>query len=1110
MPLGSYKALALSLLLLAASSPLPARADATTSDSVPSPSDGGDSSGSRPDDRSLQGNVRVPVDRTGGCGGGRSCVPQQGGGAGPEGSASIIVKLDRTSPSGSRLVTQAMNFRPGVKVTSVIERYGLVVVEVPEQAAEKAAEKAFINGLEGVERVEDDDVLSVIPGLPEEAGEQVKDGKGGYVVDESGRRAQKIEGKWLRRRLIQDTPWGIIKVQADQSEMGPSKQDIMICVIDTGYDVNHEDLPGDPPVTGYSPYLEDDVESNEFWNVDGHGHGTHCAGTIGAFNNDLGVVGVIPEMTTDGGFPLFIGKGLTNSGSGSSSGVMRAVEACHNEANRLGRKAVISMSLGGGGYSGTYDDTYKYIYNTGNVLIVAAAGNDGNSAKGYPASYTGVMSVAATDSSDRKASFSQYNDQVEISGPGVGVKSTTPDNGYSTWSGTSMATPHVAGVAALVWSHNSNCTSAQIRAILSATAMYMSGQNSCDEQFGYGMVQAKAAIQLLQQGGCDAGSPNFLLTEDGFTGCKVGPTSAPTQPPTISCDVETSTLTLTLKTDSYGGDTGWELKDANDIVKYSASADSYGNLETYIHELDVCAHQCEQYTFTITDTWGDGICCQYGNGSYEIKNGEKLLAGGGEFSSEEIKQFTVVECSNDPDPTQEPTWTPTVSPLTSAPTGASYYLACGSPTGDCQGEVATAAPSETHEVRCCSDTEKTGWIKKDSCDVWGESDLPTCVDDANYAEAVQICADNDARLCTVAELLEGCTKGSGCMHDHDLIWSSDIEVPTLSPTPIPTTAPTSTGPPTQIGAVGETGRVSIDSHGKFVHFRYTYLDPVVVAFVNTRNGNDAVDVRVKDVTSRMCSIFLEEPPAFDGPHPYAESVSYIVMESGRHVLEGGVIVEAGRHFTDKVHRGGAGFDVGDQIAFDVPFSSTPAVLATLNTYNNGKFMTSLTTNVMTSSFEIAQEALETDSTVAGEEIGWMAFEPNADAELNFIAGYAAADGSFDGVGQSGLTIDISGAGFMELPDLVVNVYGENGVDGSYARGAGVFTNTTQTVYAEEDTKKDPEQNHNSEPFAWVGFSHESNLFEEGAAANACKMHGEECNRGFDCCSNECLGDGMCL
>ena len=115
------------------------------------------------------------------------------------------------------------------------------------------------------------------------------------------------------------------------------------------------------------------------------------------------------------------------------------------------------------------------------------------------------MSVAAVDSNEKRAYFSQYNSQVEIAGPGVSVRSTIPNNnGYANKSGTSMATPHVAGVAALVWSYFPECTNHQIRGALIKSARDK-GAPGCDTQYGHGIVDADAAFELLKNGGCDAG-----------------------------------------------------------------------------------------------------------------------------------------------------------------------------------------------------------------------------------------------------------------------------------------------------------------------------------------------------------------------------------------------------------------------------------------------------------------------------------------------------------------------------------------------------------------------------------------------------------------------------
>merc|ERR1712190_577151 len=238
-------------------------------------------------------------------------------------------------------------------------------------------------------------------------------------------------------------------------------------------------------------------------------HGTHCAGSIGAVgDNSKGVVGVISGSMSDK-FSFFIGKGLSDSGSGSTSGVMAAVQACVDNGSN-----VISMSLGGGGSSDTVNQQYYGHYKNDDVLIIAAAGNSGNSALSYPASYKSVMSVAAVDSNENKAVFSQYNEQTEISGPGVSVKSTvTGSSGstfsYASYSGTSMVTPHVAGVAGLLRMYFPACKAFQIRNAMIVTAKDK-GDAGCDVNYGHGIIQAKTAFEYLEANPCD---PNEAFKE---------------------------------------------------------------------------------------------------------------------------------------------------------------------------------------------------------------------------------------------------------------------------------------------------------------------------------------------------------------------------------------------------------------------------------------------------------------------------------------------------------------------------------------------------------------------------------------------------------------------
>ena len=301
-----------------------------------------------------------------------------------------------------------------------------------------------------------------------------------------------IEKDPKRYLLAESTPYGITMVEADQVAENTSSG-MTVCIMDTGYSLGHEDLPSGSNVSGD----DNDGNGNDTgnWYEDGHGHGTHVSGTIAALgNNGTGVVGVNPS----GSLNLHMVKVFNNSGSWAyGSDLVIAVDQC-----RAAGAQVISMSLGGSLSSNAEQAAFDDAAAAG-LLSIAAAGNDGNSSHSYPASYDAVMSVAAVDSSGNVASFSQFTDQVEIAAPGVSVNSTLPNNSYAAWSGTSMATPHVAGVAALVWGHYQSCTAAEIRQAINKSAEDR-GSTGRDNYYGHGIVKAKAMYDMLANG-CDVG-----------------------------------------------------------------------------------------------------------------------------------------------------------------------------------------------------------------------------------------------------------------------------------------------------------------------------------------------------------------------------------------------------------------------------------------------------------------------------------------------------------------------------------------------------------------------------------------------------------------------------
>ena len=417
---------------------------------------------------------------------------------------------------------------------------GSEVYVVDFYEGQEAAGNGYLQGLAAENKIR---ILEVLGSLgdaiiqaPESEVLQIRQQPYVKVVEEDGEMeimgwVDEVQPDSLRgrgRHLAEDTPYGINMVNAaDVPNLPSGKSWKKVCVVDTGYENSHPDLPTLDSDAGFSPY-----GTTQKWDVDGNGHGTHCAGTIGAIGDNN--VGVDSVMNTYGsGFEnFFIGKGLQNTGGGSWSGVISAMNKCEEKG-----ASVISMSLGGSSSSTSFRDAAKTLHEKG-VLLIAAAGNGASSRLSYPASYDHVMSVAAVSSNRMRASFSQYNNQVEISGPGVSVKSTYRGGTYRNLSGTSMATPHVAGVAGLVWSHFPDCKPMQIRYALSKTANHEdSNQPRCNTQYGHGVVDAKAAYDFLAANPCSSWPADFQDNTYVKTGCYVPandtpwPTPSPVAPP---------------------------------------------------------------------------------------------------------------------------------------------------------------------------------------------------------------------------------------------------------------------------------------------------------------------------------------------------------------------------------------------------------------------------------------------------------------------------------------------------------------------------------------------------------------------------------------------------
>lgn len=271
--------------------------------------------------------------------------------------------------------------------------------------------------------------------------------------------------------------------RAWQIETG--SRDVIVAVIDTGVDytipdlapnmwTNDAELNGQPGVDDDNNGFIDDIYGYDFANNDGdpkddHGHGSHCSGTIGANGNDgVGIVGVAWNVRIMGI------KFLTATGGGTLANAIKSIDY----ATQMGAH-IMSNSWGGGGFSQELKASIERARDAG-ILFTAAAGNstsNNDQSPTYPATYEvdNIISVAAIDNNGRLASFSSFGKRtVHVAAPGVNVLSTTPA-GYKSWSGTSMATPHVSGVAALVLSKEPEITMADLRERLISRVSPVSG-----------------------------------------------------------------------------------------------------------------------------------------------------------------------------------------------------------------------------------------------------------------------------------------------------------------------------------------------------------------------------------------------------------------------------------------------------------------------------------------------------------------------------------------------------------------------------------------------------------------------------------------------------------
>jgi subtilisin family serine protease len=265
--------------------------------------------------------------------------------------------------------------------------------------------------------------------------------------------------------------WGVQRVGAPAAWPTNQGEGVKVAVVDTGSDSEHPDLKG-RVAGGFNA-----VDKEKSW-ADDHGHGTHVSGIIAAELDGKGVVGVAPKAR------IYGVKVLTKEGSGSSWGIISGIDWCVEN-----KMQVINMSLGSPRSSPFIERAVRKAIEAG-VTVVAAAGNDSGSVN-FPAAYDGVIAVSALDQDDTIAKFSSRGPQVAFIAPGVKVPSTVPyfhsPDGYKAYSGTSMASPHVAGLAVLAVARGAQGPEA-VRSALTSAAQKLPGLS--DTEQGAGVIDA--------------------------------------------------------------------------------------------------------------------------------------------------------------------------------------------------------------------------------------------------------------------------------------------------------------------------------------------------------------------------------------------------------------------------------------------------------------------------------------------------------------------------------------------------------------------------------------------------------------------------------------------
>ena len=450
---------------------------------------------------------------------------------------------------------------------------------------------------------------------------------------------------------------------------------VIIQVIDTGIEIDHPDIQnniwtnseeicGNGIDDDNNGFIDDCHGYNHADNtgdnlLGGHWHGTHCGGIISAsINNNIGISSICGgnNMTTGNQLMVSVVFGSSNIGGFAEALIYGADNGARISSNSWGYTSPNFVE-------DSILDAIDY-YNNAGGIVVFAAGNDNSDELYYPGAYAGVINVAAVNNNGVRASFTNYGSTIDISAPGVDIYSTMLNKNYGTASGTSMAAPIISGIIGLGISYDSEVTNDKLINCLYDTTTNIDNINSnYQHKLGKGLVNAYRFLECISQE-----SPTTSPTLSTIPSIAPTPLAVPTSNPTYFSPTPNEIhFRIEIIPDNYDHETSWTLKNTDESIDEECILDeesNSGGVGTYNFRL--CADA--NYEWSIYDAWGDGMCCDFGMGSFKLFLNDVQIFEGGEFGAVLKYQFSTYESN----PTLKPSssvssMNPTLKPSSSVP-----------------------------------------------------------------------------------------------------------------------------------------------------------------------------------------------------------------------------------------------------------------------------------------------------------------------------------------------------------------------------------------------------------------------------------------------------------